>query len=234
MAPTAYGELKQMREARKSEILQRLRHLETKTFDENYRLSNVRKEARDRGTSTVLNRRGHSIYIHDIGNVGKEGKKVWKAWSMAMGNTAAQDTAEAKSWFLKLYRAGVEGKPTPMHGGGMPIGRDERQAYEAGKTDRDSLQTPSRKGKPVISQTPISDEIVRLRQELEELNKPIPYKEFERLMLQAPTAATKPKNLVAPTPPIAPTAPPVAERAKAKPARAVKATKYPEMQMSLF
>lgn len=226
---TAYDQLKQAREARKLEIYRRIRQLETQTFDENYQLSNVRKEARNKGTSTVLDRRGHSIYIHDIGNnVGKEGKKVWRAWSMAMGNASTQDTAEAKSWFLMLYRAGVEGKPAPMHSGGMPLARDERQAYEAGEKDRDGLQKPARKNKPVVSQTPIADEIVRLRQELENLNKPIPYETFERLMLQTPTAATEPKNLVAPTPPI------VAPAPAPKPTRAVKATKHPEMQLSLF
>jgi len=228
--PTAYDELKQTREARKSEILRRLRHLETLTFEENCRLSDVRKEALDKeSSSTVIGHRGRRIYVHNIDDIGKEGKKVWKAWSINMGNTAAQATAEAKSWFLTLYRAGVEGKPAPMHDGGMSIDRDERRAFEAGKTDRDSLQTPSRKkSKPVVSQTPISDEIVKLRQELEDLNKPIPYKTFERLMFQSPVTAIEPRNLVAHTPP------PVAPAAPTKPARAVKATKQPEMQLSLF
>jgi predicted RNA methylase len=227
-APTAYDELKQAQEMRKSQILQRLQHLETLTFEENCRLSDVRKEARDReGSNTVIGHRGRRIYVHNIGDVGKEGKKVWKAWSVNMGNVAAQDAAEAKSWFLMLYRAGVEGKPAPMHEGGMPLARDERQAHEAGKKDRDSLQAPSRKSKPVVSQTPIADEIVKLRQELEDLNKPIPYETFERLMLQPPTTAIEPKNLVAPpTPPVAPTTP--------KPTRAVKAIRQPEMQLSLF
>ena len=37
--------------------------------------------------------------------------------------------------FMSCYQAGNQGKASPTKAGGLPINADERQAYEAGRTD---------------------------------------------------------------------------------------------------